>query len=143
MRRVGRDMEVEDFENRAFSTTEKAEKWLRANGFYMGRTWFSKKDWRGWCRIEDEPWDYLVVDITDITVDDETDSRYHDFQAKRTGFPLNSYEENFEEGPTLIGMVRRWMKMEGVSAEEALDQVGVFDEEKRGQVMDEILSGRS
>ena len=40
----------------------------------------------------------------------------------------------------MVGMVRRWMNMEGVSAEEALDQIGVFDAEKRGQVMDEILS---
>lgn len=33
----------------------------------------------------------------------------------------------------MVGMVRRWMNMEGVSAEEALDQIGVFDAEKRGR----------
>lgn len=145
MRRSGLDIVVEDFENRVFSNTEQAGKWLRGNGFYFGRKWFSRDDWRGWCRIEEERWEYLVVDIREIGVDDGTDSCYHDFQPKRPGFPLNSLEEDYKEGRrmTLVGMVRKWMDIEGISAEEALDEVGVFDADKRKQVMEEILSGRS
>lgn len=57
-------------ENHAFSTLEKAEDWLKQNGFsYRART-FLKGDPIEWCHEKEGSWDFIYVQINELEEDD-------------------------------------------------------------------------
>ena len=57
-------------ENHAFSTLEKAEDWLKQNGFsYRART-ILKGDPIEWCHEKEGSWDFIYVQINELEEDD-------------------------------------------------------------------------
>ena len=64
-------------ELRLFSTQEKAEAWLRVNGFiYRPRTFF-KGEPLCWCHENEAAWQYVDVSFQEIDVDSEADSIFN------------------------------------------------------------------
>ena len=60
-------------ELRLFSTQEKAEAWLRVNGFiYRPRTFF-KGDPLCWCHENEAAWQYVDVSFQELDVDSEAE----------------------------------------------------------------------
>ena len=64
-----------DFENRVFTTREKATEWLRENGFAPGVNWLVKYQ----CSV---PKEYLLVETTEIEPDAGEASRFRGFLDK-------------------------------------------------------------
>ena len=79
-------MEVEETEERAFSTRDKAEQWLKANGFFEGRrSWFDyKDDSYEWCHKDEKYWNYIAVQLDEYDMDMEDESRFKDFNFGTT-----------------------------------------------------------
>ena len=74
---VGIFMKTTVEELRLFSTQEKAEAWLRANGFvYSSRTFF-KGDPLCWCHENEDGWQYIDVSFQELDVDSEADSMFN------------------------------------------------------------------
>ncbi len=63
-------------EIRLFSSLEKTENWLKANGFYRGRRDFSQYDENNseWIRKDDTWQKYINVEISALPVDCDTPS---------------------------------------------------------------------
>lgn len=69
-------------ENRAFSSMEKAEKWLYKNGFRIGQRHFfnyTPKDGKEWIREDDVAWNYVTVEFEEyeLDIDDESEFKNH------------------------------------------------------------------
>ena len=84
-----------------FSTREKAEDWLKCNGFlYRPRT-FLKGDPLEWCHEKEEAWDFIDVQIEEITIDDERPFHFEPTEApwraaaRRDGFIEMMQEQGF------------------------------------------------
>ena len=94
-------IEQKDREDHLFSTREKAEYWLKKNGFsYRPRT-FLKGDPLSWCHEKEEAWDFIDVRMVEHEVDDETPFSYEPKEApwraaaRRDGFIELMQEQGF------------------------------------------------
>ena len=67
-------MEVNDHEERLFSSKDKAEQWLINNGFFLAPRTFFKGDPLDWCREGEFSWDHIEVGFQEI--DSSVPSRF-------------------------------------------------------------------
>jgi len=63
-------METREREARIFSSKDKAEQWLRDNGFLFRPRQFLKGEPFDWCREDEKPWDHVEVDFEELDLDD-------------------------------------------------------------------------
>ena len=135
--------EVEDIEERTFSSMEEAERWLKANGFFRGRKYFWNYpgDMQEWCHEGERHWEYLDVEIRPFRLDDGKLSRYENFRIlpppDSDGWKAAVDRRN-EVRAYAVG---RLMEYFGFSEDLALDFLNVTNEHQRKWVKD-ILKGR-
>ena len=135
--------EIEDIEERAFSSMEEAENWLKDNGFFLGRKYFHRYvgDSQEWCHEGEFHWECLDVEIRPFRLDDDRWSRYRSFHALP---PTDSEERKAavdRRSEARADAVSLLMENLGFSEDKALDIIDVTNEYQRGWVKD-ILKKR-
>lgn len=75
-------LEIKGSEERLISSREKAEDWIKENGFFIGRRTFLKGGPLDWRHEGEAPLDHVFVEFKDYDVDGMTEPRYKGFHAK-------------------------------------------------------------
>ena len=92
-------MEVQQEEERAFSSMEEAEKWLKENSFVLGRRPFL--NYRGgrdeWIQEDEPSWSYIDVAIKEYRMDDRSPSVFRNFVPRMAPWEYSDFIERNEE----------------------------------------------
>ena len=94
-------MEVQQEEERAFSSMEEAEKWLKENSFILGLGRRPFLNYRGegneWIKRNEPSWNFIDVTIKEYRMDDRSPTVFRHFIPRMAPWEYSDFIERNEK----------------------------------------------